>query len=110
MDEEDKIIEELILNGALEVSGIDMETGEVLYTFTDKLAQFSPPLHEDMTNYFHSEMMFLWENGFIDMDITSDNPMVRLTKKALDESKLLGLGKDQLFSLKEIIRILGQEK
>ena len=35
-DSGDKI-EELILSGALEVSGIDIDSGEMLYNFTDKL-------------------------------------------------------------------------
>ena len=107
--EEDKFLEDLILNGAVEVVGIDLETSEPLYTFTDKLAQFSPTLHKDMSNYFYKEMMFLWENGFIEMDITESNPTVRLTEKALDETKTRSLKRDQWYSLKEIIRLMSSD-
>jgi hypothetical protein len=109
-NEEDEFLEQLILNGAVEVVGLDLETNEPLYTFTDKLAQFSPALHQNMSNYFYKEMMFLWENGFIEMDITEKNPTVRLTEKALDETKTRSLEKDQWYSLKEIIRLMSSDE
>ncbi len=109
-NEEEEFLENLILNGAVEVVGIDLETNEPLYTFTDKLAQFSPALHKDMSNYFYKEMMFLWENGFIEMDVTELNPTVRLTEKALDETKTRSLKREQWYSLKEIIRLMSSDE
>lgn len=109
MANEEEFLEQLILNGAVEVVGIDLETSEPLYTFTDKLRDFAPALHNDMSNYFYKEMMFLWENGFIEMDVTAENPVVRLTEKALDEAQTKSLERDQLYSLKEIIRLMSQE-
>ncbi len=109
-NEEEEFLENLILNGAVEVVGIDIETNEPLYTFTDKLAQFSPALHKDMSNYFYKEMMFLWENGFIEMDVTELNPTVRLTEKALDETKTRSLKREQWYSLKEIIRLMSSDE
>lgn len=109
MSKEDDIVETLILNGAIEVAGLDMETGDALYTFTDKLSQFSPALHRELNNYFYSEIMFLWENGFVDMDITSEEPSVSLTEKALDEAVLRSLDKEHLISLKGIINALRSE-
>ncbi len=106
----DSPIDRLILSGAVEVAGVDMETGEFLYTFTEKLAQFSPPLHRRITNYIHNELMFLWENGFIEMDIAHHNPTVRLTEKALDETKTRSLSPDKLASLKEVISIIMRDK
>lgn len=99
----------MILNGAVEVAGLDLETGEMLYTFTEKLAQFSPPLHKRLLNYVHGEIMYLWENGFVEMDVTSNNPTVRLTEKALDSAKTSELPPEQLRNLKEIIRLAQQE-
>lgn len=108
-DDTDKVLENLILSGALEPAGLDMETGEFLYTFTNKLESVSPMLHNEMTNYFHQEMMSLWQLGFINMDITSDNPTVSINEKAFDEEAIKSLTKDQAYSLKEILRILKQK-
>ncbi len=101
---DDEIFQKMILEGAIEVAGMDMETGEMLYTFTDKLAQFSPPMHQSYMSYIHSEIMFLWENGFLEMDVTEANPTVRLTEKVFDEAKIDGLSPERFANLKEIIR------
>lgn len=107
---DDNIVNKLILSGVVEVAGLDMDTGEPLYTFTDKLAQFSPPLHHSLTNYIHSEIMFLWENGFLEMDVAEKDPKVRLTEKAFDESQTQSLSKEHLMSLKQIINSLKIEE
>lgn len=106
MEEEDKIIEDLILKGALEVSGIDIETGEPLYNFTHKLKDVSPELDQEIQTFFSQEMMFLWENGFVEMDITEKNPIVKLTEKAFNNKEVLKLDKDKQYTLKDIIRQL----
>lgn len=53
--------------------------------------------------------MYLWEKGFLQMDVTEKNPMVSLTSKAFDEEKIKALDSTEKYTLKEIIRIL-QEK
>jgi hypothetical protein len=50
--------------------------------------------------------MALWEHGFIEMDITLDQPLVSLTQKAFDSAEVLKLNKDHQYTLKEIIRII----
>ena len=105
MDEE-SIFEDLILSGALEVAGVDIDTGEMLYNFTDKLKDINPKLHNEFSTYFSTEISGLWENGFIEMDITEKNPMVSLTKKALNEKEVNKLDKQKQYTLKEIIRIM----
>lgn len=109
MDKEDQIIEELILNGALEVCGIDMDTGEPLYNFTSKLESTNPELHNEFFSYFHQDVMSLWGLGYIEMDVTDENPMVSLTQKAINKSEVLKLDKGMQYTLKEIIRIVEQE-
>ena len=52
---EDDFIDALILNGALEVAAIDMETGEALYKFTDKLKEISPELYETQQAMFQKK-------------------------------------------------------
>lgn len=106
MSSEDEIIESLILNGALEACGIDIETGEPLYNFTNKLESVNPELHNEFISYFHQETMALWELGFIDMDVTNPNAIVRLTQKAIDQAEVLKLDKQKQFTLKEIVRII----
>lgn len=109
MDDEDKIIEDLILKGALEVSGIDLDTGEPIYNFTKKLKEVSPELHQESFTYFYTEVLKLWENGFVNMNIFEDNPIVKLTDKAFDQNEIKKLSKDERFSLNEIIRITDQQ-
>ena len=108
--EESSIIDNLILNGALEPAGIDIETGEMLYNFTEKLQEVDPLMHDEFQRYFTSETMALWEHGFIEMDLTLDKPVVHLTQKAFDTSEVMKLEKDHQYSLKEIIRIIMDKK
>jgi len=108
--DEDDAIEKLILAGALEVAGIDIDTGEPVYNFTEKLIDASPELHSEVSTYFSRETMALWQEGFLDMDITEKNPIVRLTQKALDEIEVANLNKDKQYTLKEIIRIISLDR
>lgn len=78
------ILEGLILSGAAEVAGMDVETGEMLYSFTSKLNEVSPELYKHITGIFYENIMLLWEAGFLDMDLTEDEPTVTLNDKAFD--------------------------
>jgi hypothetical protein len=106
MSEAGDKIEDLILSGALEVSGIDIDTGEMLYNFTDKLKDINPDLFKDMSDYISTETMALWAEGFLDIDVTETNPMVKLTPKAFDVAEVDKLPKEKQYTLKEIIRII----
>ena len=108
--DEDEAIEQLILAGALEVAGIDMDTGEPVYNFTEKLIDVNPELHSEVSTYFTRETMALWEEGFLEMDVTEKNPVVRLTQKALDEIAVANLDKQKQYTLKEIIKIITLDK
>jgi hypothetical protein len=105
---EDDAFEELLLNGAIEISGIDEQSGEMLFTFTEKLKDVDPKLYDKMTDFFHQELMRLWEKGFISMDITQKNPTVSLTQKALDEIEISSLTVDQRVHLEDIIKKLSE--
>lgn len=89
--ESDDYLEYLILNGYVEVSGVDKETGEFLYTFTEAARQKIPGLQDQLNDEFYSLIVYLWEHGFISMDIESKNPRVSLNAKALDENEVNGL-------------------
>lgn len=109
MEPEDKIIEQLILDGALEVAAVDMDTNELLFSFTDKLEVVNPQLHDAMFTYFYTDVMNLWQHGFLEMDVDSKNPMVKITPKALDLIEVNKLNSEEKNVLKEIVRIISTE-
>jgi hypothetical protein len=105
---EDDAFEELLLNGAIEIVGIDERSGEMLFNFTEKLKDIDPLLYEKMNDFFYQELLGLWEKGFISMDITQKNPRVSLTQKALDEIEVGNLTTDQRIHLEDIIKNLSE--
>lgn len=109
-DNENKIIDDLILAGAMEVAGIDSKTGEFLYVFTPKLKEVSPALYDEHVNHVNGELMRLWEKGFINIDFMSENPIVTLTAKALDSSEISKLSKEDQWSVEEIKRLLSAKE
>jgi hypothetical protein len=108
--DEDDAIDQLILAGALEVAGINIDTGEPIYNFTEKLIDISPELHKEVALYFSRETMSLWSHGFLDMDVTEKNPIVTLTPKALDEEEVSKLSKESQYTLMEIIRVITSDR
>lgn len=102
----DDLFESLILSGAVEVAGIDSETGEMLYSFTPKLSETHPGLARAADEHFHSQMMALWVKEMISMDVSSQNPTVRLTEKAFDEDALQELTPMEKESLSLIMQAL----
>jgi hypothetical protein len=49
-------LEHLLLMGAIEMDGIDGDTGEMLYSITDKLEEVSPRMFEMLSEDFNSKM------------------------------------------------------
>lgn len=103
---EQEMMDKLILAGALQVAGIDSETGDFLYQFTPKLKEIYPELYHEHVNYVNNELMTLWEKGYLNINITDANPIVTLTPKALDESELAKLSKEEKWGIEEIKRLL----
>ena len=66
--DENEMIEKLILNGALEVAGVDSEDGSLLYSFTSKIEQVMPELYHDHLNRVNAEILSLWERGYVDLE------------------------------------------
>jgi len=110
MSDDKDVIANLILLGALEVAGIDIDTGEPLYNFTSKLQDVSPDLHNEMSTYFSRETMALWQHGFIAMDITQKDPEIKLLPKAFNKKEVEKLEENNRYSLKEIIRIVMKDQ
>ena len=104
--EEDKIIDDLILNGGLEVAALDKDTGEMLYSFTPKIQELMPDLYDEHIRGVNSEVMNLWEKGFLNLDLFVKDPIITITAKALNKEEIQGLSKQERWSLFEIIRLL----
>ena len=103
---EEDIINKLILDNALEVVGIDKSNGEFLYAFTPKIKDVMPELYKDHLNTVNSEIMILWEKGFLNVDFFQEDPVVTLTDKAFIKEEVSRLSRQELWSLEEIKRLL----
>lgn len=108
MSDTGKKIEDLILNGALEVSGLDLNTGDPLYNFTDKLKDVDSELFDHMNNYFYKEITELWAKGFLNITLLDDDPKVFITKKAYDEDEIKKESKNVQDSIDQIKRIIDE--
>lgn len=106
MSDENEIFNKLILTGGLKFSGKDPETGENMYVRTEMLKNIDPNLDREMTAYFSDVAIRLWEKGFIDMDITSPNPIVNINKRTFDINKINALSVEERTTLKQIIKVL----
>jgi len=103
---EQKIIDKLVLSGAMQFAGVDTNTGEMLYQFTPKLKEIMPELYKEHLNNVNKEIMGLWERGFVNVDLFAENPIVTLTEKALDQEEIESLSKEDRWAIEEIKRIL----
>jgi hypothetical protein len=57
------LLEHLVLQGAIEVSGFDLESGETLYNITDRLKSVSPDMYEDLDKVFKRNMYQMIDQG-----------------------------------------------
>ncbi len=101
-----EIIDHLILEGGLEVAGVDPESGEMLYVFTPKVKDIMPELYHDHLNFVNDELMVLWEKGYVDIDFLMDDPLISLTTKSYDPDELQKLSKQEKWSLQELKRVV----
>jgi hypothetical protein len=104
-----ELINNLILKGALEVSAVDKDTGEFLYSFTPKIKELMPDLYKEHIETVNSEVMNLWEKGFLDIDLMADDPVITITKKATSVEAIGTLSKQEKWSLAEIVRLLNRK-
>lgn len=104
--EEQNAIDYLILNNGIEVVGVDSETGEFLYAFTPKIKEIMPELYKDHLDHVNRNVLKLWENGFLNIDFMQEDPIISLTKKALNPSEVAQLSKNDQWSLEEVKRLL----
>ena len=103
---EDELIKNLILEGALEVAGLDAETGEFLYAVTPKMQEVMPDMYEDHINQVNRDILNLWEKGYVNVDFLSPNPVVTISAKGLDKTEVSKLTKPEIWALEEVKRLL----
>jgi hypothetical protein len=108
MNENLSKIDELILEGGIEVASLS-ESGDFLYKFTDKLKDLDPDLYQNIIQIMYKEIIFLWELGFISMDITSKDPKVTLTDRAFDSEEINKLPESTKSNLVAIIRSITEQ-
>lgn len=82
MNFSDEQLEKLILDGIVEFAGLD-ENNEMLYSFAEDLQEKMPDLYDLVMETHMRDIYELWERGFLQMDITAEQPLVRITEAAL---------------------------
>jgi hypothetical protein len=105
-----QIIDDLILEGGLEVAGVDPDSGEMLYSFTPKVKELMPELYEDHLNFVNAELMVLWEKGYVNIDFFKEDPLISLTNKANDPDEVAKLSKQERWSLQELKRVVKSQQ
>ena len=102
----DELIKNLILEGALEVAGVDSETSELLYTITPKMQEVHPDMYEDHLTQVNRDILNLWEKGYVNIDFLLENPVVTISEKGLDINEVSKLTKPEIWALEEVKRLL----
>jgi len=103
---EDELIKNLILQGALEVAGVDSENGELLYTITPKMQETMPDMYEDHLTQVNKDILNLWEKGYVNINFLDNDPMVTISEKGLDKKEVAKLSKQEIWAFEEIKRLL----
>jgi hypothetical protein len=104
--DEDELIKNLILEGALEVAGVDSETGELLYGVTSIMKDIMPDLYEDHLKEVNRGLLNLWEKGYVNIDFLLPDPIVTVSEKGLDKAEVSKLTKPEIWALEEVKRLL----
>jgi hypothetical protein len=102
----DKKIEDLILLGAVEVSGIDSRTGEFLYSFTEKIHEVDPDIARESIELFNKYIYRLWELGFLKINMESASPKVSLLPKCFSKNEVEKLPEDTRAVLESVMEAL----
>ena len=99
-------IDYLILNGGIEITAIDPDNGEFLYSFTDKIKELMPNMYEEHIRSVNSNVLHLWEKGFLDINFMENDPIIRLSAKAFNNEEISMLSDEDQWNLNEIKRLL----
>jgi hypothetical protein len=82
-----ELINYLLEEGALEVSGYDNESDTFTYMLTDKCKEIMPELYEEHFKYVNEVAFSLWNKGVIELYFNETGPMV-MYKSDVDYSEV----------------------
>jgi hypothetical protein len=105
-NKEDELIKNLILQGALEVAGLDSENGEFLYAITSRMKEIMPDMYEDHLRTVNRDLLNLWEKGYVNIDFFLPDPVVTISEKGIDKDEISKLTKPEIWALEEVKRLL----
>lgn len=97
------LIDALILEGALEIEGIDQESGQMIFSVTEKMKEIAPDIYNEFEETLYKTVLSLWENGFINMNMMDERPTVSPTEYALDRNTWKGLSAEELHVMNTIM-------
>jgi nitrate reductase NapAB chaperone NapD len=87
-DEIEDFMDFLLENNAIEVYGVESETGEFLYRMTPKMRELIPALYEEHFNFINQMAFELWQKGYVEMKFEEKGPLVMLIE-GLDYKEIL---------------------
>lgn len=61
--QKEAMVEHLLIQNAIQFAGIDSDTGEMLYSITDKLEEVNPNLYEQLRDQYEDHMFELIRRG-----------------------------------------------
>ena len=105
----DEYFDELILSGAIEVAGIDTESGQFTYSFTPQAKEIAPELYNKSQEIFQDIVKDLWVKGFLSMDIQNQNPIVKMTDLIFNKLAISQLSIEEQTVLKSIMVAMKQQ-
>lgn len=108
----DKMFNNLILIGAIEPAGMDMDTGEMLFCFSENIETVAPGLAKSVSDKISSTVMNLWSKGFVELKYNddSDDPLVFLTDRCNDDFAISVLPEFEGIVLRNIIEHFRQDE
>jgi hypothetical protein len=98
-----EMIDALILQGALEIEGIDQDSGQMIFSMTDKMEKIAPEIYKEFEEELYRTVMSLWEKGLVQMNVMDIEPTVAPTEFGLDRRTWKGLSSEELNVMKTIM-------
>jgi hypothetical protein len=65
-----------------------------------------PDLYEEHIRTVNSDILALWEKGYVNIDFMSDDPVITITKKSLNDEELSKLSKQDQWAIAELKRLM----
>ena len=98
------IIDALILQGALQIEGVDQDSGQTVFSVTDKMEEIAPEIYNEFQESLYQTVLSLWEKGYLNMNIMDQEPEVYPTEEALDRNTWKGLSYEELSVMNTVMK------